>query len=257
MHEPDILHGDFYKICKEEIKDNSIDLIVTDPPYPKEFLHVWGQLAETAARVLKQGSYLATYSGQLYLDFVMSELGKHLEYCWIFSNRHKGQTQLVHARNVISCWKPVILFRKGNPGKFKETTPDEWDSIQRDKGLHEWQQSETGAEFCINHFSKPHDVVLDPFAGSGTTCVVAKRLDRKSIGIEIDEKYVNIIKDRIGYVQPRSFSHLFDLPEDVATKRKDGTRKPKKYNKKSKPAGLLEKYVRNEKDETWNKRQTI
>ena len=87
MHDAYILNGDFYKICRH-FKDNSIDLIVTDPPYPQEFLHVWGQLGETAARILKQGSYLATYSGQLYLDHVMAELGKHLKYCWIFSNRH-------------------------------------------------------------------------------------------------------------------------------------------------------------------------
>ncbi len=37
MHEATIYHGDFYKICEEKFKDNSIDLIVTDPPYPKEF----------------------------------------------------------------------------------------------------------------------------------------------------------------------------------------------------------------------------
>lgn len=233
MFEATIFQGDFYKIC-EQFRANSIDLIVTDPPYPKEFLHVWGQLGETAARILKQGSYLATYSGQLYLDFVISELSKHLNYCWIYSNRHKGQTQLVHARNVISCWKPVIVFRKGNPGKFQRTMPDEWDSIQRDKNLHEWQQSETGADFCINHLSKPGQVVLDPFAGSGTTLVVAKKLDRVGIGIELEEKYYNISKKRVSNVKERTFSEIYGLHEDVVTEEKRDRHKPPKYIKPSK-----------------------
>ena len=234
MHDAYILKGDFYKVCRH-FKDNSIDLIVTDPPYPKEYLHVWDQLGETAARILKQGSYLATYSGQLYLDHVMAELGKHLNYCWIFSNRHKGQTQIVHPRNVISCWKPIIVYRKGNPGKFERTMPDEWDSVQRDKGLHEWQQSETGADFCINHLSKPGEVVLDPFAGSGTTLVVAKKLDRKSIGIEITEEYFKISKERTAGVMERTFSEIFAIKDDVITKGQKRIRtKPNKHLKHSK-----------------------
>ena len=233
MHEVKIFHGDFYKICKD-IPDNSIDLIVTDPPYPKEFLHLWGQLGETAARILKQGSYLATYSGQLYLDFVMAELSKHLKYCWIFSNRHKGQTQIVHPRNVISCWKPILVYRKGMPGKFERTMPDEWDSVQRDKRLHEWQQSETGADFCINHFSKPGEVVLDPFVGSGTTLVVAKKLDRKGIGIELTEKYYNITKERTSNVLERTFAEIFDIKNDIIETAGKSIRKPNKYLKPSK-----------------------
>ena len=234
MHEATIYHGDFYKICEEKFKDNSIDLIVTDPPYPKEFLHVWGQLGETAARVLKQGSYLATYSGQLYLDFVISELSKHLNYCWIYSNRHKGQTQIVHSRNVISCWKPVIVFRKGIPGKFERTMPDEWDSVQREKNLHEWQQSETGADYCIKHLSKPGDIVLDPFLGSGTTLVVAKKLDRRGIGIELDEKYFEISKQRVSNVMERTFSAISGLHDDVVIDKKRNKHKPKKNTKESK-----------------------
>ena len=47
-------------------------------------------------------------------------------------------------------------------------------------------------------FRVPDDaVIIDPYAGSGTTLVAAERMGRESIGIEIDETYVDIIKERL------------------------------------------------------------
>ena len=56
---------------------------------------------------------------------------------------------------------------------------------------------EAVAERIIKRGSKVGDVVLDPFVGSGTSVVVAKRLNRSYIGIEIDPKYVSITKKRL------------------------------------------------------------
>lgn len=53
------------------------------------------------------------------------------------------------------------------------------------------------AEKVIRNFSSPDDVILDPFMGLGTTGVEARNLGRSFIGIELDEIYFNIAKDRI------------------------------------------------------------
>ncbi|MGB9740015.1 DNA-methyltransferase, partial [Chloroflexus sp.] len=50
--------------------------------------------------------------------------------------------------------------------------------------------------------SNPGDVILDPFFGSGTTGVVAKRLHRNWIGIEKEKRYIQIAQNRINAVQP-------------------------------------------------------
>ncbi len=52
-------------------------------------------------------------------------------------------------------------------------------------------------EWFIKLFSKPGDLVLDPFMGSGTTNIVAQRLGRNSVGIEIVPEYFNKVKNQI------------------------------------------------------------
>jgi site-specific DNA-methyltransferase (adenine-specific) len=52
-------------------------------------------------------------------------------------------------------------------------------------------------EFFVKAFSNEGDVVIDPFMGSGTTGVAAKSLNRDFIGIELDQDYFNIAKERI------------------------------------------------------------
>ena len=49
----------------------------------------------------------------------------------------------------------------------------------------------------IEENSKPGDLILDPFCGSGTTCVAAKKLGRRYIGIDISEEYCQIARERL------------------------------------------------------------
>jgi site-specific DNA-methyltransferase (adenine-specific) len=62
---------------------------------------------------------------------------------------------------------------------------------------HPTEKPETLLNRIILLGSKLGDTIFDPFMGSGTTGAVAKRLGRKFIGIEIDDNYINIAKNRI------------------------------------------------------------
>ena len=70
-------------------------------------------------------------------------------------------------------------------------------NAQRHLTEHPTEKPENLLERIILLGSKPGDTILDPFSGSGTTGVVAKRLNRNYIGFEIDEKFVKISKERI------------------------------------------------------------
>lgn len=77
---------------------------------------------------------------------------------------------------------------------------------------HSTQKPEALLYRVILSSSNPGDVVLDPFFGSGTTGVVAKRLHRNWIGIEKEGKYIEVAQTRINAVQPELFDqHVFDV----------------------------------------------
>ena len=80
------------------------------------------------------------------------------------------------------------------------------------KKAHSTQKPEALLYRVILASSNPGDVVLDPFFGSGTTGAIAKRLHRKWIGIEREEKYIKIAQKRIDDIQPELFDKdVFDI----------------------------------------------
>jgi site-specific DNA-methyltransferase (adenine-specific) len=180
------------------IDDESIDCIITDPPYPKEFLSVYDDLAKTASRVLKPGGSCFVMIGQSYLPNIINSLSKNLNYQWIFAYMTPGgQATQLWQRKVNTFWKPVLWFVKGEydgkwMGDVAKSNPND-----NDKRFHHWGQSESGMADLINRFSDPGQTILDPFVGGGTTGVVALDLDRRFIGCDIDEKCITQTITRI------------------------------------------------------------
>ena len=81
---------------------------------------------------------------------------------------------------------------------------------QLEKRCHPTQKPLELISWILRNYSTAGDSILDPFLGSGTTCVAAKILGRKSIGIEISEKYCEIAKKRLA----QSVMNL-DIPKEV------------------------------------------
>ena len=75
---------------------------------------------------------------------------------------------------------------------------------RNERRVHPTQKPVAVMEWVLNQTTKPNDLVLDPYLGSGTTGVACANLGRKFVGIEIDETYFNIACDRIrkAYDQP-------------------------------------------------------
>lgn len=71
----------------------------------------------------------------------------------------------------------------------------------------------------ILHSSNTNDLILDPFAGSGTTCVASKMLGRRYIGIELNPDYVKIAQQRLDAVMPDLF--INNTPEEEPTKNEE------------------------------------
>ena len=76
------------------------------------------------------------------------------------------------------------------------------------KKAHSTQKPEELLKRVILSSSSEGDLILDPFLGSGTTCAVAKKLNRKCIGIEKEQTYIDIANKRLDTIVPKNFKHL-------------------------------------------------
>lgn len=195
-----ILHGDFVQMAKQ-IEPESVDVIITDPPYPKEYLDLYEDLAIVARDLLKPGGSLVVMVGQSYLPEILEKMTPHIRYHWTLAYLTPGgQSVQLWQRKVNTFWKPLLWFVNGDYtgdwiGDVAKSAVND-----NDKRFHHWGQSESGMADIINRFSKPGDTILDPFMGGGTTGVVAVSMNRKFIGIDIDQKAVETSKARIAEV---------------------------------------------------------
>src|SRR3972149_1106894 len=194
-----IILGDCSELMKN-ISDNSVDLVLTDPPYLKEYLYTYDYLADECPRIMKKGASLLTIVGHYALPEVCKKFENKLKYRRMFCmNQFEGK----HARMAMGIevmWKPILWYVKDSYPMGRGFIRDGFIVSGKDgqtKKHHKWEQDPSWAEFFISKLTKEGDVVLDPFMGSGTVCLAAKKLNREYIGIEISEEYYKIAKERI------------------------------------------------------------
>jgi site-specific DNA-methyltransferase (adenine-specific) len=192
-----LLTGDLMEVGKS-IDSQSIDWIVTDPPYPREFIPEYERLAQLAQRVLKPGGSLLVMCGQSYLPELMALMTPCLRYHWTLAYLTPGgQSVQLWERNVNTFWKPVLWFVNGDYtgdwiGDVSKSAVND-----NDKRFHDWGQSESGMADLVERFTYPGQTILDPFMGAGTTGVVAVRGGRQFIGIDMDAACVAIAEERL------------------------------------------------------------
>jgi len=194
---PKVICADFYRYCMKNVKPNSIDHIVTDPPYPVEFLPLWDQLSEVAERVLKPGGFCIAYCGTYYLSEVLDRMRNHLVYYWQIVIELSGASARVHPRNIYQGYRSVLVFSKKPMKKQQSMTLDFIKKCEREKDFHEWQQAQSGFEELLDKFTTPGQMILEPFGGAGTVPLACLEKDRKCLCIEINEEDVKIIKGRL------------------------------------------------------------
>lgn len=174
----------------------SVDMIFTDPPYHDEYLDLYEHLADLGAHVLKPGGYLMTYIGKMFLPDIVCRLGQRLEYVSTFAVFQAFSTSRIVKHNIFENWRPILAYKK--PGK---TAVREWaqDVVRgtRDKEYHDWQQDEQAPEQYIAAYTKPGDLVLDPFCGGGTTAAVCKRIGRYYLSFDTNPDSVKMALHRL------------------------------------------------------------
>jgi len=201
------------KILSEAIPDESVDLVFTDPPYHKEYLSLYGWLGEIANRVLKPNGSCLVYAGHPYFRTTLSLLENSLEFFTTLCVWEPGMNSRIFSKRIMSGWRPVLMMRRKDAPNDTPWIPNALSSTFRDKRYHRWGQNVLPAKIWIRYLCPEGGVILDPFAGGGTSCAAAKQVRRAYLAFEIDPEVAERARERVRNTQPP----LFVLgPEQIA-----------------------------------------
>lgn len=261
----EIILGDSCEELKK-LPDNSIDLIITSPPYadarkstyggihPDKYIEWFLPISQELLRILKStGTFILNIKERVvggerhtYVIELILEMRKQgwlwtEEFIWHKKNCYPGKWP----NRFRDSWERLLQFNKdkkfnmyqdevkvpmGDWAKTRLKNLSKTDKIRDNskvgsgfgKNISNWTNREMAyptnvlhlatecnnknhsatfpeslPEWFIKLFTKPGDAVLDPFMGSGTTNIVAKRLKRNSIGIDILPIYIDMVKGKI------------------------------------------------------------
>jgi len=231
--ELNLIQGDCLEVMKE-IPSGSVDLILTDPPYnlvekKGGSIHLFRQseasgdnnynkesmkfdkgfdqisYLKEVIRVLNKGGNLIIFNDWENMGDISKELKrlkitvKSLNH-WQKTNPQPAEwkRRFVGGREyflwAVKKGKYSFNVEKLHKGVFEMGLTKQ---SEKREGFHPNQKPVNLMKQLINILSEEEQLILDPFMGSGTTGVACKNLNRKFIGIELDEKYFKIAKKRI------------------------------------------------------------
>jgi DNA modification methylase len=203
-----LIQGDALKVLPT-LESESVDLVLTDPPYPNFdlftnektedfYISVFSELY----RILKKDRFLITFwsiSDLPNVFRIMEKVG--FNYVWQIINYIKNVEEN-HIRVGFSHYNSALVFEKGRAKRveqIRDVIEDATSSISRKKIEHPTPKTLKVVENLIKFSTREGDIVLDPFLGSGTTMIACRNLKRSCIGIEINPRYVEIAKQRLNW----------------------------------------------------------
>ena len=204
-----IINGDANEILKA-LPSQQTDLIVTDPPYLVNYKDREGRtianddndsILETYAemyRILKPDSYCISFFGWTALDRFSAawkaagfQIKGRIVWVKSYASR-KGHTAYRH--------EAAIVLTKGKPKMPLNPLPDVQEWTYSGNKAHPTEKAVDILTPLIETYSKPGDVIVDPFAGSGSTLVAAALKGRRYLGIELDAAYCRHAETRLAGV---------------------------------------------------------
>jgi site-specific DNA-methyltransferase (adenine-specific) len=215
-----LYHGDSFQVMAT-LEDESIDCVITDPPYT----------ARTHKNAKKNDSKLGYGVKAIHFESFTEELlfsayneMARLTKAWIVSNIDYNYAFLFEesppqgmTQKRIGVWvknNPMPQISGDRPSQgweaitylHKVGTRSVWHggglhgnyvtNLARPTG-HPTPKPLSMVSSFVERFTKPNDLILDPFAGGGTTLLAARNLGRRAIGVEIDEAYCELIAKRL------------------------------------------------------------
>lgn len=209
------------------LEDESVDLIVTDPPYKvtargnagnsggmmQSKLSMQGKIFKhndirpieyipEFYRLLKDGSHCYIMTNHVNLQEMLNtatECGFRFikSLIWNKGNKIMGQFYM-------SQFEYILFFRKGKGKKINKcgtadilNIPNKKTKGEDGKNIHDTEKPVELMKILIENSSQEGELVLDPFLGVGATAMACKELNRDYIGVELDEKYYNIACKRV------------------------------------------------------------
>jgi len=228
--------GDCLEVMKQ-IDDKSVDVILCDLPYGVTARNEWDviipfdKLWEQYNRIIKDNGTIILTAIQPFASMVVMSNLKIFKYEWIWE-KTQGTGFLNAKKQPLRNHEQVLVFYKSQP----KYNPQMWQStpyttkrldksystnygkqvrvdtinvdgkrypltVQKFKydsnKVHPTQKPVELFEYIIKTYSDEGDLVLDNCIGSGTTAVACLNLNRKFIGIELEQKYIDICNKRI------------------------------------------------------------
>lgn len=233
-----LINGDCL-VSMDRIPDDSVDLLLTDPPYnlglfmqqrstnlkrmrdnyfgaagwdnlpAEDWEESMDAFFSAAAKAVRKGGAIIVFMAVIKLETLIALAQKHGFYYKTTGAWHKlnpmPRNMNLHFVNSMESWVYFVNGAKtgtfNNDGKVLHDFYESSVTPQSEKryGRHPTQKPVELMDYFIKTLTNPGDLVLDPFMGSGSTGVSALGLNRKFTGIELNEEYFDIAVKRMGF----------------------------------------------------------